>query len=123
MRGSLRGGESLNCPKWLEPGSLALIPGKPGVFCAGWLLPLIACRVWQFLLVLKHGTEIEHVEIPAAGFAFPKPTGLCDRLASSLLASDLAASDWRCEAGDFGHGIILNCLPWRFRITPIGADT
>ena len=59
----------------------------------------------QRLLVLKHGTQIEHIEIPATGFAFPKPFGLSDWLASGLNSDDLAASDWCCEAGDFGHGI------------------
>ena len=63
--------------------------------------------MWQFLLVLKHGTQIEHVEIPAAGFAFPKTFGRSERWASGLNSDDLAASDWWCKAGDFGHGIIL----------------
>ena len=73
------------------------------------LLPLIACRMRQRLLVLKYGTEIEHIEISAAGFAFPKPFRFTQRLATGLLADDLAASNWWwCKAGEVaGHGIIL----------------
>src|SRR5258708_5745360 len=77
------------------------------------LLPLIACRMRQGLLVLKHATEILHIKPTAAGFTFPKMIGLAQRRAADSHADDFPARDrWR-HACDFGHsssGSSMN--PW-----------
>jgi len=77
------------------------------------LLRLIARRTRQGLLVLKHGTEIPHFKPTAAGFTFPKMTGLTQRRAADWLADDFTARDrWR-HTGDLDHSSSVSSInPW-----------
>jgi hypothetical protein len=67
------------------------------------LLRLIASRMRQRPLMIENRAEIAHVEITAAGFAFPKMFGLVQRRAAGLLADDLSARNRRRDPPDLGH--------------------
>jgi hypothetical protein len=71
------------------------------------LLPLITNRVRQLPLVIHHAGVVEYIEKSAACRAPEKSRGLGEGRPGSLNAGDLAASDGRCVACDFGHEMVL----------------